>query len=57
MKVLRDLIVAVYAVLHSDVNLDRDGTPTVVEAGHLSRIVTPEAVEGEGEGEDVDEPG
>jgi hypothetical protein len=36
---------------------DRDGTPTVVEAGHLSRIVTPETVEGEGEGEDVDEPG
>jgi hypothetical protein len=31
---------------------DRDGKPTVVEAGHLSRTVTAgEAPEGEGEGE------
>jgi hypothetical protein len=37
---------------------DRDGNPTIVEAGHLSRTVTPaEAAEGEGEGDEVDDAG
>jgi hypothetical protein len=37
---------------------DRDGSPTVVEAGHLSRAETPvQDVEGEGEGGDADAPG
>jgi hypothetical protein len=37
---------------------DRDGSPTVVEAGHLSRAETAvEVAEGEDEGEDANGPG
>jgi hypothetical protein len=37
---------------------DRDGSPTVVEAGHLSRAETPvEVAEGEDQGEDANAPG